>query len=211
MHEAIAPGLQLGAQRYIRYAHEQRGQQRRDHQHAEQHIGTGPGRVLIVEAGGAEAFGKEQRTGRGQQGGDAVAGHIAGGQGGLAAVVGDFQAIGVDRDVLGGGSKGHHDGNGDQPGQVFLRVAEPHADQSEDHQRLCKHQPGATTSEFTEQWQAPLVEQRRPDPFEGIRQTDQARIADGLAGHTGLTQPHRKRREHQHVRQAGGKAEQQQH
>jgi hypothetical protein len=43
MREAVAPGLQLGAQRHRRFAHEEGGQQRRDHQHAEQHVGAGPG------------------------------------------------------------------------------------------------------------------------------------------------------------------------
>jgi hypothetical protein len=112
---------------------------------------------------------------------------------------------------LGGGGKGDDDGNGDQPGQVFLRVAEAHADQAEDHQRLRQHQPRTAAAELAQQRQAPLVEQRRPDPFEGIGQADQAGVADGFASHTGFAQPDRQRREHQHVRQAGGETEQQQH
>ena len=211
MHETVASGLQLGAQWHIRFTHEEGGEQRRHHQHPEQHIGAGPGRVFIVEASGAKAFGKEQRTGRGQQGGDAITGHVACSQGGLTAVVGDFQAVGIHGDVLRGRREGDDHRNGDQPGQVFLRVTKAHADQSEDHQRLGQHQPGATTPQFAKQRQAPLVEQRRPDPFEGVGQADQARIANGLASHTGFTQPHRKRREHQHVRHAGGETEQQQH
>ncbi|MNF84167.1 hypothetical protein D3C84_665170 [compost metagenome] len=160
MHEAVAPGLQLRAQWYRRFAHEEGSQQRRDHQRAEEQVSTGPGRVFVIEAGGAEAFSEEQRAGRGQQRRDSITGHVAGGQGGLSIVFGDFQAIGVNRDILRrrGECDDHRDG--DQPGQMFLRVAETHANQAENHQDLGKHQPGASSTQLAEQRQAPLVEQR---------------------------------------------------
>ena len=116
--------------------------------------------MFVVETGGAEAFGEEQRAGGGQQRGDPVAGHVTGGQRGLAAVFGDFQAIGVDRDVLRRRGEGDDHGDSDQPGQMLLRVAETHPDQAEDHQCLGEHQPGASATELAEQWQAPLIEQR---------------------------------------------------
>ncbi|MNF63097.1 hypothetical protein D3C84_447900 [compost metagenome] len=211
VHKAVAAGRQLCAQRYWWFAHQQAGHQRRDHQQAKEDVGTGPGRVFVIETGGAEAFGKEQGACGGQQGSNPIAGHVAGGQCSLVGVVDDFQAVGVDGNVLGGRGKGHHHGNRDQPGQVFLRVAEAHADQAEDHQDLRQHQPGSSSAQFAQQRQAPLVEQWRPDPFEGIGQPDQARVANGFAGHAGLTQPDGKRRKHKHVGQAGGEAKQQQH
>src|SRR5471032_2058446 len=67
MRKAVAPGLKLRAQWHRRFAHKKGGEQRRDHQGAKQHIGAGPGRVLVVEAGRAEAFREEQRTGGSQQ------------------------------------------------------------------------------------------------------------------------------------------------
>ncbi|MCY1179241.1 hypothetical protein D9M73_196310 [compost metagenome] len=100
MHEAVAPGLQLCAQRHGWFAHEQGRQQGRDHQCAEQDVSAGPGRMLVVEAGGAKAFGEVQRACGGQQRSDPVTGHVAGGQGGLAIVFGDFQAVGVYCNVL---------------------------------------------------------------------------------------------------------------
>ncbi|MNQ94874.1 hypothetical protein D3C85_1104120 [compost metagenome] len=100
MHEAVAPGLQLRAQWYWRLAHEQGCQQCRDHQGAEQDVSAGPGRMLVVEAGGAKAFGEVQRACSSQQRSDPVTGHVTGGECGLAVVFGDFQAIGVYRDVL---------------------------------------------------------------------------------------------------------------
>ena len=148
--------------------------------------------MLVVEACRAKAFGEEQCAGRGQQCGNTVTGHVTGGEGSLAAVVGNFQAIGVDRDVLCRRSEGHDHGDRDQPGQVFLRVAETHPDQAENDQCLGKDQPGTSTPQLAEQWQAPLVEQRRPHPFKGIGQTDQACIANGFASHTGFAQPDRK-------------------
>ncbi|MNJ70567.1 hypothetical protein D3C77_670400 [compost metagenome] len=92
--------------------------------------------MQVAEAGGTEAFGEEQGTGSGEQGGDAVAGHVAGGQSGLALVIGDFQAVGVDSDVLGSGGKGHQYGQGNQPGQVFLRITKAHPHQPDHHQHL---------------------------------------------------------------------------
>ncbi len=115
MGERVASGLQLSAQRHRRFAHEQRGEQRRDHQYAEQQVGAGPGRVFVAEAGGAKPFGEEQGASGGQQCRDAVAGHVAGGEGGLAGVVGDLQAIGVDGDVLRRRGESHDNGDGDQP------------------------------------------------------------------------------------------------
>ncbi|MNG40994.1 hypothetical protein D3C76_1864930 [compost metagenome] len=56
--------------------------------------------MLVVEAGGAKAFGEVERACGSQQRSDPVTGHVAGGQCGLAVVFGDFQAVGVDRDVL---------------------------------------------------------------------------------------------------------------
>ena len=145
--------------------------------------------MLVAEAGGAETLGKEQCAGGGQQRGDPIARHIAGSQGGLAAVIDDFQAVGVDGDVLGGGSEGHHYGNRDQPGQVFLRIAEAHANQAKNDQHLGQHQPGAASPQLAEYGQAPLVEQRRPNPLKGIGEADQARVANGFASDTGFTQP----------------------
>ncbi|KAI3478020.1 hypothetical protein L1887_60072 [Cichorium endivia] len=164
MAQAVARGLQLGAQGDRGLAHQQGGDQGRQHHDAEQHVGAGPGLVHVAEAGGAEPLGEEQCPGGGEQGGDPVAGHVARGEGGLALVIGDFQAVGVDGDVLGGGGEGHQHREGDQPGQVLLGIAETHADQADHHQQLREHQPGAAPAELAEQGQAPLVEQRRPGP-----------------------------------------------
>ncbi|MNW13041.1 hypothetical protein D3C71_2108840 [compost metagenome] len=71
--------------------------------------------MLIVETGGTKAFGEEQGAGGCQQCGDPIAGHIAGGQCCLLGVVGDFQAVGVDGNILGGRRKSHHHGDCDQP------------------------------------------------------------------------------------------------
>ena len=97
--------------------------------------------MLVVEARRTKALGKEQGARRGQQGGHAIAGHVTGGERGLTVVFGDFQAIGIDGNVLGGRSEGHHNRNGNQPGQVFLRVTKAHADQAQNDQRLRQHQP----------------------------------------------------------------------
>ncbi len=107
-----------------RLADQQAGDQPRQDQQGEQRIGQAPGRLAVVEAGGAEPFGENQRAGAGQQDRRAVAGHVAGSEGGLAAILGDFQAVGVDRDVLGGGGERHQQGQADQPGQVALRIAQ---------------------------------------------------------------------------------------
>ncbi|MNC32257.1 hypothetical protein D3C75_806030 [compost metagenome] len=211
MHQPIARCRQLGTHGYGRFAHDQGGEHGGQHHHREHDVGASPGLVQVAEAGGAEPLGEEQGTGRGEQGSHPVAGHVAGCERGLALVVSDFQAVGVDSDVLGGRGEGDQHGQGNQPGQVFLRITKAHADESHYHQNLRQHQPGAASTELAEQRQAPLVEQWRPDPFKGIGQADQAGITDGLAGHPGLTQPHRQGRKHQHVGQAGGKAKQQQH
>ncbi|MNH22135.1 hypothetical protein D3C79_819780 [compost metagenome] len=92
----------MGAQRHWGFAHQQRRDDRWQHQHTEQHIGAGPGFVQIAETGRAKAFGEEQGTRGGQQRSNPIAGHVAGSEGGLALIVGDFQAVGVDSDVLGG-------------------------------------------------------------------------------------------------------------
>ncbi|MNJ71355.1 hypothetical protein D3C77_678910 [compost metagenome] len=92
--------------------------------------------MQVAEPGGTEAFGEEQRTGGGQQRGDPVAGHVAGGEGGLALVIGDFQAVGVDSDILSGRGKGDQHRQGNQPGQMLLRITKAHADQPDHHQHL---------------------------------------------------------------------------
>ncbi len=190
MRKAIARCRQLGAQRHRRLAHDQRGDQGGQHQQSEQHISAGPRRMLVGKARRAEALGEIQCTRCRQQCSDPVAGHIAGGQGSLLGVLGNFQAIGINGDVLRGGREGDHHSNRDQPREMLLRVAEAHADQAQNHQALGQHQPGPTTSQFAKQGQAPLVEQWRPDPFKGVGKADQARIADGLASDTGFAQPH---------------------
>ena len=191
MAEAITGGSQLGAQRHIRLAHPQAGEQAGQHHQGKQQVGAGPGPVLIEQGGGAKAFGEIQRAGSSQQGGDPITGHIAGGQGSLTGVVDDFQAIGIDGDVLGGRGECHQHGQGDQPGQVGLRVAQGHAGQADGDQDLRQHQPGAAPTQLAQQRQAPLVEQRRPDPFEGVSKADQAGKTNGVAGHAGFAQPHR--------------------
>ncbi|MNQ59915.1 hypothetical protein D3C85_741780 [compost metagenome] len=167
--------------------------------------------MLVELHGGAETLGEIQGAGGGQQRRDPIAGHVAGGQGGLAGVLGDFQTVGIDGDVLGGGGKGHQHRQGDQPGQFGLRVAQRHAGQADGNQHLGQYQPGAAPAEPAEQRQAPLVEQWRPDPFEGVGQTDQAGETDGFARHPRFAQPHGKGGEHQHIGQAGGEPEEQQH
>ncbi|MNE10148.1 hypothetical protein D3C80_1028490 [compost metagenome] len=141
MHQAITGSRQLRAQRDRRLTHHQGGNHRRQHQHAEQHVGAGPGAMQITEAGRAETLGKEQRASGGQQRGDPITGHVAGSEGGLALIVGDFQAVGVDGDILGGRGKGDQHSQGNQPGQVFLRITKAHADESHYHQNLRQHQP----------------------------------------------------------------------
>ncbi|MNO60027.1 hypothetical protein D3C76_506290 [compost metagenome] len=209
--EAIARCRQLRTQRYGGLTHHQAGDQCRQHQGTEQHVGAGPGLMKVGEASGTEPLGKKQRTGGGQQRSDAITGHVAGGQGRLTAVLGNFQAIGVDGDVLGRGCKSNQYRQGDQPGQVLLRVAKTHADQADDHQGLGQHQPGTTPTELAEQGQAPLVEQGRPHPLEGIGQANQAGIANGFTGNAGFSQPDGERRKNQHIRHAGGKTEQQEY
>jgi len=151
-----------------------------------------------------------ERAGGGQQHGHAVAGHVGGGERGLVAVLGDLQAVGVDGDVLGRRGEGHGHGEGNQQGEVVARVAQRHAEQADGDQRLREDQPGTALAQRAEQRQAPLVEHRRPDPFEGVGEADPAGVADGFARHPGLAQPDRQRREHQHRRQPRGEAEQQQ-
>ena len=194
----------------LRLADRQAGDQSGQHQRGEQQVSAAPGAEMVGLAGGAEPAGEVQRAGGGQQGGHPVAGHVTGGQGGLPAVLGDFQAIGIDGDVLGRGGEGYDYRQADQPGQMLARIEQRHADQAKNHQTLGQHQPGATPAKATEQRQAPLVEHRRPHPLEGIGQADQAGEANGLQRYAGLAQPHRQRGEHQHVGQAGGETEQQQ-
>ena len=51
MAETIAGGGQLRAQRHIRLAHPQTGQQAGQHQQGEQQVGAGPGTVLVEQGG----------------------------------------------------------------------------------------------------------------------------------------------------------------
>ncbi|MNP06743.1 hypothetical protein D3C76_987400 [compost metagenome] len=141
MDQAITRRRQLGTQRHRGFTHDQGGEQRGQHQQGEHDVGAGPGLVQVAEPGGAEPFGEEQRACRGQQGRYPVAGHVAGGEGGLTLVIGNFQAIGIDGDVLGSRGKRHENGHGNQPRQVLLRVAQAHADQPDHHQRLGQQQP----------------------------------------------------------------------
>ncbi|MNR31541.1 hypothetical protein D3C85_1490570 [compost metagenome] len=113
MHQPIARCRQLGTHGYGRFAHDQGGEHGGQHHHREHDVGAGPGLVQVAEAGGAEPLGEEQCTSRGQQGRHAVAGHVAGSERSLALVVGDFQAVGIDGDVLGGRSEGHQHREGD--------------------------------------------------------------------------------------------------
>ena len=139
--QAVAGGGTLGAQGNFRLAHPQAGQQAGQHQQGKQRVSAGPGAIGVIAAGGAEPACEIERTGCRQQGGNPVARHIAGGEGSLMGVVGDFQAVGVNRDVLGGRGEGHHHGHGNQPGQVFTRIDQGHTQQAAGYQHLRKDQP----------------------------------------------------------------------
>ncbi|MNO66665.1 hypothetical protein D3C76_574600 [compost metagenome] len=160
MHQPVARCRQLGAHGHWWFAHDQRGEQGGQHHHPEHHVRAGPGLVQVAEAGRAEPLGEEQGTGRGEQGSHPVAGHVTGCERGLALVVSDFQAVGVDSNVLGSRGESHQYGHGNQPGEVLLRVAQAHADQPDHHQRLRQQQPRTPAPEAAKQRQAPLVEQR---------------------------------------------------
>ncbi|MNN16649.1 hypothetical protein D3C81_1297970 [compost metagenome] len=136
MNKPIARCRQLGAQWHGRLAHHQRCEQRRQHHHAEQYVSAGPGFVQVAETCGAEPFGKEQGASGGEQRSDSVTGHVACGQRGLALIVGNLQAIGIDSDVLGGRRERDQHGQSDQPRQMLLRVTQAHAHQADHHQRL---------------------------------------------------------------------------
>ena len=107
---------------------QQAGHEARKDEEGERDIGRGPSGLVVFDVAGAQPFGQKQCAGARQQHGDAVAGHVARRQRGLQFVLGDFQPIGIDGDVLSGRGESHRHGKCDQHRQVLLRVAQGHAD-----------------------------------------------------------------------------------
>ena len=194
--------------RHVRFAYQQRGQHADPHAGRHHQIGKAPRPVFVGGVGQVHRRGQPQHAGRGGDHGDAVAALVGGRHRALQPLFHRLDAVGVERDVLGGRGEGHRQR---APGHAFEclgRIGAGHADQRGRDRPLRQQQPGTSAAEQAgEQRQRQPVHQRRPHPFETVGQTYPAEIADGRAVHTGFAQPVGQRTQYQDERKAGRKAE----
>ncbi len=108
---ALQPRTRIACRRQFAghgFGRQQHGQHTQAHGGSHHQISGLPGRVLVAGVVGASgACRNPQHPSPGPNHGESVAGLVGGGQCGLVLRVGRFNAKGVQRNVLGGGAKGH--------------------------------------------------------------------------------------------------------
>ena len=160
----------------------------------------------------AGELGDDQRAGTGEQHRDAVADHHHGGAGALLPLLEQFDAVGVDHDVLARRQEGNEHREQRHAAEIGLWVAGAQAEDSERQQHLHEQEPATPAAEQRgERWQRHPIHDRRPGELPGIGQADEREQADGRLVDLGLGQPEGQRGQGQQQRQSAREAEQQHH
>ncbi len=158
----------------------------------------------------AEARSQIQRAGAGRDQAEAIADLGHRGAGALFGRVQQFDAIGVDDDILAGRQEGHDHGPEGSAVQIDGRIAGAEPKQCADQPELDQRQPGAAPAEQpAQQRDRQPVDQRRPEEFERVGQADQAEQPDIGEAEMRLGQPDLERAARQQERQPAGKPHQQ--
>ena len=191
---------------------------RKRHRHQTHHHRRGhhqvsglPSQLLVAAlAHGLLVGGDPQHASAGPNHGQAVTGLVARGQRGLQPGIGRFNAKRVQRNVLRGRRKRHHQSAHHQGRQAIARVLPGHARHPGHDGQLRQQQPTAPPPQpRREERQGQAVHQGGPHPFKAISQTDPTEVANGAAVNARFAQAKAQGAQHQQQRQAGGKAQRQ--
>ena len=186
---------------YPGLAHDQHGDRANAYQQCHDFVGHLPG----------PEFSQIQCPGTGYQQGQSVAEDIGGCQGRLQSFLGDFNSVGVDRHILGGGRKRHQQTTQRHHFRGGDGIHMGHQVQPGGDARLGQQDPATALSQQPiQQRQLQPVHHRCPEHLDGIGDAQPAEEADGGGFHAHIRQTRVQRGKHQQERQASRKTQKQQ-
>ena len=179
------------------------------HDHAHEHRGQREGGAGDVGGGPADAVGEHQgeRAGRGGADAPAVLGHAR--TGAELARLEELDAVGIDDDVEGGAGDADRDGGDRHHVERLPRIGHPQEGDGRHDQHADEPQPAAPLSPTADHRQADVVDHRRPQKLEVVRQDGEHERGDCALGDAVLGEARGERRAQHREHEARGQAQEQ--